>query len=413
MNTTITRTFAAAALPLVHAQIAKAVKLATRLGAPQPLVTISDVYQAETGRSNQITGVKITKAVFDADITIAPLQYNGWTLRARIEHDARIGTLVHCVPGQSVPEAYRSAAPTCDHCQAKRARKDTFVLQHDDGRWFRVGRQCVADFLGHSVNFYFGERILGELNDDAFWDGLGRIEPSYSVADELVPLAAGIITEIGFISRKSAEIDGGTTTSSLLMVAINPTDERSLRGDPITYAYGREHLKPSELAARAWVAAAALPTTFVADFCAYWANVAARNEFEDNCQKIVATKEITTKHFGLFAAAVFCYFRHLGQIAERTAKPAAGESHYVGEVGKREVFSGLTCTKVISLDTDFGTLHINKLLDAAGNIIVWKTGSHRLAEGETYTGKCTVKKHDAYKGIKQTIVSRCALQQGN
>ena len=80
MNTTITRTFAAAALPLVHAQIAKAVKLATRLGAPQPLVTISDVYQAETGRSNQITGVKITKAVFDADITIAPLQYNGSTL---------------------------------------------------------------------------------------------------------------------------------------------------------------------------------------------------------------------------------------------------------------------------------------------------------------------------------------------
>ena len=65
MNTTITRTFAAAALPLVHAQIAKAVKLATRLGAPQPLVTISDVYQAETGRSNPITGVKITKAVFD------------------------------------------------------------------------------------------------------------------------------------------------------------------------------------------------------------------------------------------------------------------------------------------------------------------------------------------------------------
>jgi hypothetical protein len=307
-----------------------------------------------------------------------------------------------------VPEGYRSAKPTCDHCNAKRARKDTFVLQHDDGRWFCVGRQCVADFLGHNVNLTTGWRVLGTADDEEFWGGL-RGEPTYSLTHELLPAVVRIIQAHGFVSRKAAQIAHDRqvacddTTSSLLRAMLEPSSDSK-----VTVTVGGRNISESTFSQETWHLP--LDNDAVSGVRTFWAAVKPRNEFEDNCQKIMAATEIKLKHFGLFCAAVSSYFRHLGQLAERRVEAAkAAESVHVGTVGKREYFA-LTCTKVIDVPTDFGTLHINKMIDAAGNVVVWKTTSDRLAQGRTYTGKCTVKKHDNYMGAAQTLVSRCALE---
>lgn len=108
--------------------------------------------------------------------------------------------------------------------------------------------------------------------------------------------------------------------------------------------------------------------------------------------------------------------------AERRAIDS--NSKHVSEVGKREVFT-LTIQTISRIETDFGTMHIYKMTDAAGNIFIYKGASlgmdveyvpedwttaridrRNFIKGNTLTGKATVKAHNDRDGIAQTIISR-------
>lgn len=89
-------------------------------------------------------------------------------------------------------------------------------------------------------------------------------------------------------------------------------------------------------------------------------------------------------------------------------KDIESASEYVGEIGDRENFE-LTIKKAIGLEGFYGhsTMHIME--DACGNVFVWNTASKTLKVGETYKMKGTIKDHREYRGIKQTVLTRCAL----
>ena len=75
---------------------------------------------------------------------------NGWKLVARLTPQDNGEILVKSVPGEDCPTKYREADPLhCDHCLTRRKRKDVFILNHEDGRFVQVGRNCIADFLGN------------------------------------------------------------------------------------------------------------------------------------------------------------------------------------------------------------------------------------------------------------------------
>ena len=86
-------------------------------------------------------------------------------------------------------------------------------------------------------------------------------------------------------------------------------------------------------------------------------------------------------------------------------------SEYVGEIGDREVFE-LTIQKAIGLEGMYGhsTMHIME--DTVGNVFVWNTASKTLEVGKTYKMKGTVKDHREYRGVKQTVLTRCTLIKG-
>lgn len=81
---------------------------------------------------------------------------------------------------------------------------------------------------------------------------------------------------------------------------------------------------------------------------------------------------------------------------------------YVGEVGDRTIFD-LTVKKAIGLDSYYGHSTMHVMEDANGNTFVWTTASRTLEVGTTYTMKGTIKDHSEYKGVKQTILSRCSI----
>jgi hypothetical protein len=74
----------------------------------------------------------------------------GWTLVGVIEL-LEGNVLLRNVPGETMPVLYRDAARAtlCEHCNTKRNRTATFVVRDEAGAHKQVGRQCLADFLGH------------------------------------------------------------------------------------------------------------------------------------------------------------------------------------------------------------------------------------------------------------------------
>ena len=113
------------------------------------------------------------------------------------------------------------------------------------------------------------------------------------------------------------------------------------------------------------------------------------------------------KHAGYAAAIVLGYQKALEQRKEE-ARAATGESTYQGVVGKRQDWNSLTLEKIYTFDGMYGVSHILRFVDDAGNVFTWKTATSKLDEGKRYNFKATVKAHEEYKGVKQTVLTRVA-----
>lgn len=102
------------------------------------------------------------------------------------------------------------------------------------------------------------------------------------------------------------------------------------------------------------------------------------------------------------AVAPFALPTEAEAAAERAAEPV---SNWIGSVGHKVE---LTATLLRERDLgygQFGQMFVSVFRDAAGNIInVWK--KFELAVGQTVDIRGTVKAHDHYRDVKQTVLTR-------
>ena len=84
-------------------------------------------------------------------------------------------------------------------------------------------------------------------------------------------------------------------------------------------------------------------------------------------------------------------------------------SKWQGEIGERLELE-LLCVKVIELEGGYyGPSNFHLFSDSEGNEYCWTTASKKLEEGENYKLRGTVKNLSRYKGIEQTILTRCRI----
>lgn len=82
------------------------------------------------------------------------------------------------------------------------------------------------------------------------------------------------------------------------------------------------------------------------------------------------------------------------------------QGEFIGDVGDRlELW--VTVEKSIELDGYYGRSTMHVMYDDDGNTYVWTTGSKSWSEGTEHHIMGTVKDHKTYKGIQQTILTRC------
>jgi hypothetical protein len=364
-------------------------------------------------------------------------KFAGWSFLGTLEHTTE-GNILRLVPGETAPAQYRDCAPTCDHCKINRVRKDTYLVRHDNGDHRQVGSGCIKDFLGAAspqqlasmTEAWVSFSDMIKMAEDYRWQGGGDgVYVSYERYDliEYLSHVCAIIRVSGtFMSRSSSEkifaANGNTrrpeTTAwkayrlgYIPPQGANKEDFHKWQEERAKFAPLDEDKEMAENAIT-WClrkfgsGIAEDDVDDIKDSLLSTREQDSISDFDHNLLVIAKGQSCERRTFGIAAYLIQAYRKDNGLIPDRDKKPV---SNHVGEVGKRFRNLRVTVNFHTSWDTAYGTQHLFKMVTAEGNIIVWKTNSFSLTEGEQYDLTATVKEHGQYNGEKQTTVSRAAV----
>jgi hypothetical protein len=127
---------------------------------------------------------------------------------------------------------------------------------------------------------------------------------------------------------------------------------------------------------------------------------------------------VTRRTMGIVASAVSAYMRAmaceeaLNQVRRDDTKKSR---EWVGEVKVRQDFTKLTVKFMKYLEGNYGTTTLVSFEDEPGNLIKWFASIKldNIDKGDVVDLKATVKKHDDYKGVKQTLITRAKINTIN
>jgi len=373
-----------------------------------------------TGRVMPIDRVTITGA--------AP-RYEGWRFVGTLAHVAveagEVLEVIRAVPGETVPPAFRGRGPVCDHCQLSRRRTDTFIVAHENGAYRQVGRNCLADFLGHRDPHDLAAMAellatAADAAEAAVDDDYGDYERTgtgarYWSLRSFLTLVAACIRLNGWLSKTKAYEYGGEPTATTAVSILLTSTRRAEFED----AGGTTEADLAEAeAAIDW--ALGLAETADREQCElsdylYSVNVTAR----------AGVVEYRTA--GLAASIVAVYQRERDKAAEvKAAQKVGAASNYVGTVGQRvDLELKLLWRRPIDSSYGDGLCFLHRFVDPDGNVATWFDSTGKWVEGagywhegvfidacwrdgETRIVRATVKRHEEYKGVKQTVLTRLA-----
>jgi hypothetical protein len=329
----------------------------------------------------------------------------GWTFSGVVEHTPA-GNIIKVVPGQEIDTKYREAKSVCDHCGHDRHRKETFIVRHENGEVKQIGRQCLRDFLGGSSPQRIAEMLqfvvsVMDLGDEDLGSWGGSATPMYSVLNILAQ-AMVFVKRYGFVSRAAARAYAEKSGETRY---ITTTADEVLR----TYE------KPKDKQDKEWLQNH-LPTEEDledAKKVVEWIKgLAGDSDYEHNLKTLVELGVFKHAKIGIVVSGAGVWAREQGKakLRESRAKENAA-SQWVGEVGKRQVFD-LTLVDIKNLgDNAWGGCSVlHRFKDTDGNIFTWFASKEAVGEvGQTLKLKATIKKHEDYKGMKQTLISRCTV----
>ena len=133
-----------------------------------------------------------------------------------------------------------------------------------------------------------------------------------------------------------------------------------------------------------------------------------------NIQTIAKTQGVTAKTIGLAASIIGTYKRQVERDIRYAAKKKAEQaangdqpSEWVGEVKERLRKLEIKVFGTYETEGDYGMTTRVVFKDTTGNDFIWfASGSVELEQGEGYLVDATVKKHNEFRGVKQTQVNR-------
>lgn len=381
------------------ARMGKLVKKAQKLGCDAVGFEVLDSFEREVVREMYDGPYKQTVSYTRVRVFGAAPKFAGWSLIGRLDFSSVPGSTVRAmVPGYECPAEFHAVEPgRCDHCKASRRRKDSFLVQHEDGRVVVVGRNCIADFLGNESPEHIAALAtciaeIGSMGSDDEGGGGVRVGVNEYEIGEFLAVTAFCIRTYGWVPRSAAGEDARSTASRVLELLCPQRDRRA--EDERLATLSKVSCKDGERAQQAIA----------------WARATTENtDYIYNLRTVLSAPSVVMKMAGIAASAISAWDRAMSRETERAARRAASCSKHQGAVGEKVSFTG-EVVMVRGCESQWGTTTMIKLIDTSGNIYTWfASGGKDVARGEHYTVTGTVKKHDTYNGEEQTVVTRCKI----
>ena len=308
-----------------------------------------------------------------------------------------------------VPSKYFSGNPCyCDYCKTDRKRAKTYlVTNRATGEWKQLGKECFKIFV-NGINIdaiaifesFIKEVECAENPGDEFF--YNRRFKFVNVADALA-LACAVYRERGYLATRNAVGDPNDLCNKNIV-------QRKLTQK---YGYDSDFLNIFD-SVRNEIDKIIIKTDAAIAKEDAEAAVEAVKEFPDeayynNLKVIVENEYIPLNKLGLLVSIPKAIDRYEDEKKKQEEKERlAAESNYLGSIGEKISVNFVSGREVACCDTQFGLLHIYEFKDANGNTVVWKSSSSKdIPESGVIAG--TVKAHEEYNGIKQTVILRAKI----
>lgn len=326
------------------------------------------------------------------DLTFPMIKLGDWQVVAQIEA-APAGNLVFAVSQDEADRAeagrHRDCEVNCEHCNAKRDRKLSYLLRNGEGEYREVGTSCLEVFTGvnPAAALFIAQMYAACHSDISDHERIFNAKGMLHTRDFLIRVAF-LIEKHGFISASKArdELVDATYYQAFDFRQFVRSDE-----DRKAFKASYERLGEHVDQVLAWLEA-----------------LETDDGYLTNVKTLLAAPELREdrKHLAFAASALPAYERALRRQNELAAPP----SEHVGVKGQK-LQTTLTFCGYVPFDTAYGTSCRINVRDEHGNKLSWKTGSpprelcDREAIGRTFEAAFKVKEHAEFRGDAITEIS--------
>lgn len=341
--------------------------------------------------------------VIDRFITVeaeGTARINGCRFVASVDHLPE-GNIIRNATELAVPSRYYNCDATCEHCNRIRSRKQTFIVYNEaEDRFVQVGSGCLQDYTGGlnievATSFY---DMLFELDQSA--DNYSGTIHNYYETDFILGYAYQIVKRFGYVS--SQEFDGGT--KGKVIDYYNFFNGRAdkfnayVEDEAVKFNFNKNNSK--EIYEQVFAV------------IKYVSALEDSSEYIHNIKVLAKKQYVTARELGYVVSMISCYNRHLRDEESKAKREEQlkkdMESTHIGNVGDRinVVVKSMDC--ISSWDNQYGTTFRYKIVDEDGNIYMWDS-SNGIEFDKVVSLKGTVKKHDVFRGVNQTWLTRCKV----
>lgn len=318
--------------------------------------------------------------------------------------------------GNPVPTKYFSSNPcSCDYCKTDRKRTKTYLVTNQaTGEWKQLGKECLKlfvtgidiDAIATFESFIKEAEDAANPGDEFFYNRRAR----FVEVQRALELAQAATKMFGFMATRDNEGNYNVfSTKNIVQAKI--LKEMGYPSDMLNID-NTEREKINLAVAKLTAYSAYAEESISNDIIALRETVTELPDepYYNNLKTVLANEYVPLDKLGLLVSAPKAISRYyeLKKIQEEKEK-LAKSSNYIGEVGEKISVNFVSGREVACCETQFGLLHIYEFKDANGNTVVWKSSSSKdIPESGVVTG--TVKAHEEYNGIKQTVILRAKIQ---
>lgn len=324
------------------------------------------------------------------------VQHDGWKFAGTLTWDPEAGMVARVVPGEALLE--RPETRRCDVCGQDRDRRDTYVIQRD-GVQMQVGSDCLTRFMGirpAGLWLLDFEPEIPEDNDTSERGARERFEDQRRPSTWMLALGMAVVERHGWVSRGMARDQEVTATADLVFEVI---DDRP-RTDAQRRFFDEVRARAAEL------------ETESAEVLAAAREIEGDSDYAQNLRAVASADSVSMANAPLLLSAIAAKRRRDEQQAqEEVRKQQSAASDYIGQPKEKIADHQVTVTGIRQLDGDYGPSTIVEMVDEDGNVLKWfASGVKDFKIGAKHTVKGTIKRHEEYAGVKQTLLTRAKVE---